>query len=190
MKKSIIIISAVIILFACFFGNTRAQSPTPEKTIKPTPTPKTIDYNLAYPGMLPDSPIYKLKVLRDKITEKLISDPAKKVEFYLLQTDKQILAASMLADKKEVSLAKETALKGENNYSKLVYEYQTLNRKPNKTEFNKLKLAALKHQEVLNNIIKKVSNQDKKTFNDVIYFSQVNLQNVNNLYNSQDLEEL
>src|SRR3989344_5053703 len=121
MKKTVIVIISIIIFFVYLSDSTSAQTTTPEASITPTPTPKNVDYNLAYPGMLPDSPLYKLKVVRDKITEKLINDPAKKIEFYLLQTDKQILATSMLVDKNAINLAKETALKGENNYSKLVY---------------------------------------------------------------------
>jgi len=190
MKKAIVIINILFIFLSFNLQQISAQSPSPEVTITPSPTPKPIQYNLAYPGILPDNPLYKLKVLRDKISEKLTNDPSKRIDFYLLQVDKQILATSMLIEKNKIDLAKDTALKGEDNYTKLVREYKTLNAKPKKDKFTKLKNAALKHQEILENIIKKVDEKDKKTFKNVMYFSQVNLQELNNLYSSEDLNEL
>jgi len=50
--------------------------------------PENVDYQLPYPGILTDHPLYILKNLRDRILEALIADPVKKSEFYLLQSDK------------------------------------------------------------------------------------------------------
>src|SRR3989338_3347246 len=121
-----------------------------------------IQYNLAYPGILPDNPLYKLKQLRDKITNFLISDPKKKVEFYLLQADKGILATAMLIDKENIALL--------NN------EFPKMPKKPDNSLFEKLKTASLKHQEVLNSLIERVSKDKQKTFVTVLDFSKRNLQ--------------
>lgn len=139
---------------------------------------KIIKYDLAYPGMLPDNPLYKLKVLRDKIISSMISDPNKKIDFYLTQVDKGILASAMLIDKNNVELAETTALKAEHNFTLLTYELGKLEQKPNNEFFNKLKTASLKHQEILNLIISRVPREKQKTFENVITFSQMNLKSV------------
>jgi len=49
---------------------------------------QSIDYTLPYPGLLPDNPLYPLKMIRDRIILFLINDSAKRTEYYLLQADK------------------------------------------------------------------------------------------------------
>lgn len=173
MKKSFIILFFIILIL--FSSRTVLAKSNSEST----PSAK-INYNIAYPGILPDSLLYKLKVLRDKISERFISDPKKKIDFYLLQTDKGILSTAMLINKSEISLAKQTALKAENNYSLLTSELFNLRVKPNDSFFKNLEIASLKHQEILNSIIKRVSKKDRKDFQIVLYFSKTNLQSVKN----------
>ena len=56
-------------------------------------------YQLTSAGILPDHPLYKLKLLRDKMILKYLCDPLKIIDFYLKQTDKGILAAKLLVEK-------------------------------------------------------------------------------------------
>ncbi len=168
-----------------------------EQTVTPEPTPVTDDvqnqatssvtvkYDLAYPGMLPDNPLYKLKQLRDKIAAGLISDPKKKVEFYLLMADKGILASAMLVDKKNVSLAKDTALKAEHNMTLLTYQLGRFPKKLDDSLYQKLKQASLKHQEVLTSLSKRVSKKDKDTFDKVIEFSKRNWETIDKFQKSE-----
>jgi len=158
-----ILILVAILVFIFFTGNSLAQSSP------------SVKYDLPYPGILPDHPLYKLKVLRDKIATFLISDPTKKAQYHLLLADKRLVMARMLVDKDMIELAKETALKGENEYTLLVFMYKDINKKPSKPLFNKLEKAAMKHQELLNEIVKKVSEKDKGTFRTVLGFSKRNL---------------
>lgn len=89
-------------------------SPSPMASITPVP-----DYYMVYPGLLPDSPLYMLKTMRDRVISLMIGDPLKKAEFDLLQADKRIGAAMMLIDygkdQKEL-LAVSTISKGLNYY--------------------------------------------------------------------------
>lgn len=144
------------------------------------------DYQLAYPGILPDNILYKLKLLRDKITAFLITDPGKKVNFYLLQIDKQIGMVKMLVDKKETGLAKTTALKAEDNFTQLIYVYRNSGTKPDANTYQKLKKAANKHQEVLTGVMQKVSPGDAKTFQQVINFSRTNVDSLNQIYSEKN----
>ncbi len=146
-------------------------------------TSSSIKYDLSHPGMLPDNPLYKLKVLRDKIILSLIQDPIKKVEYHLLLADKRIQMANILFNKGKIDLAKETALKGENEYTLLVNLFKDEGKKPNKALFDKLELAALKHQEVLRGIAIKLNGEDKKNFETVIEFSKRNTAELSEIYN-------
>ncbi len=137
-----------------------------------------IKYDLSYPGILPDNPFYKLKVIRDKIVSFLITNPDKKVDFYLLQTDKGILAAAMLVDKNKIKLAEETILKAENNFTFLTFQLGRFAKKPDESFFSKLKTASLKHQEVIKSLISRVPKNEKKVFENVLYFSERNLKTV------------
>lgn len=173
------IILALAILFFTFVGVSFAQetSPTPTPTLTPS-----VKYDLAYPGMLPDSRLYKLKVLRDKVMTMLNRNPEKKARYHLLLADKRIYMSKLLVDKGKLDLAKETALKGENEYTLLVNLFKDVRQKPSKDLEERLEKAALKHQEILNEIAKKVPENDKKTFEDVIYFSKVNLGELKKIY--------
>lgn len=140
---------------------------------------RTVDYPLAWPGMLPDNKLYKVKVLRNKIIEKMLINPVKKVEFDLLMADKTIYASKILVEKGNVVLAKETVLKGENYYSMLVQDYnKALGEKKKIPEVldKKITLAAVKHQQVFRELERKVEAKDKEIFQIVGKFSKINYQ--------------
>jgi len=169
VKRFLIFVIAVAI-----FLSTTISVKAQVAKVSPTPMPTIVQYNLAYPGILPDNKSYKLKVLRDKISLALISNPQKKIEFLLLQTDKGILATAMLIDKGEVDLAQQTALKAENNYTLIPQVLFQFTKQPDQSFFDKLKTASLKHQEVLNSIVKRVPAQKQLVFKQVIEFSKRN----------------
>ena len=73
------------------------------------------EYQLPYPGLLPDNPLYPIKTFRDKVVSLLISDPVRKAEFNLLQADKRLHAGILLIQQsKKHKLAIDTISKGEN----------------------------------------------------------------------------
>lgn len=118
--------------------------------ISPTPTP--IKYELPYPGLLPDSPLYFLKTARDRLINFLIADPLKKAEFNLLQADKRLQAGVYLFKKQgKQRLAESTISKGENYFEQAIREVEKAKNQGRDTVsiLEKLSLAAKKHQEVL-----------------------------------------
>lgn len=141
------------------------------------------EYQLPWPGILPDNSLYKIKVIRDRLVLSLIQSPQKKLEFYLLLADKGIYAAQILFDEGKIDLSKSTALKAEHNYTLLATDYKWMRwlSKPVPKELdNKIKEAAIKHQEVLSKIIIRTKNDDdKNTFSEVFNFSVRNLQDLN-----------
>lgn len=175
MIKKLIVL---VVLFLSFTDGALAQ----EVSLTPTPTPTPVKYDLAFPGMLPDHPLYKLKVLRDKVTLFLTRDPMKKAQYHLLLADKRIHMAAMLVDKGKIDLAKETALKGENEYTLLVFLFKDEVKKPNKDLFERLEKASLKHQEVLRQMGSKVDAKNQKDFATVIEFSERNQKELREIY--------
>lgn len=135
---------------------------------------QTTEYTLPYPGMLPDSPIYKIKTLRDKVISFLITDPQKKVNFHLLQANKGILGGAMLTEKKNYPLAIETFLKAEHNMTLIPEQIRRLQEKPDNEFFKQLVLASQKHQEILTATIKQSPKNEKKSLEQVLSFSKQN----------------
>lgn len=126
------------------------------------------NYELAYPGILPDHPLYFIKAGRDRIISFFISQPIKKAEFNLLQADKRIHASLLLSEKREdkIGLAQSTFSKGENYFEMAINNTEEAKRQGiDITEFSKkLSDANEKHQQVLNDMLKKQNENSKKKF--------------------------
>jgi len=112
--KKFLIVFFILLLFLLSFKTTLA-----EEGILSAPAATMDNYELPYPGLLPDHPLYFLKMVRDKIIGFFISDPIKKAEFDVLQSDKRLSAGVYLINKKSLKsqqLALDTFSKGENYY--------------------------------------------------------------------------
>lgn len=118
-----------------------------------SPSAAVAQYQLPYPGILPDSPLYPLKALRDRIILFLIADPLKKAEFTLLQADKRLASAEELVKRRigRESLAESTASKGEKYFSQAVFAAKEAKKQGMDTVLllRKLLLAASFHKKKL-----------------------------------------
>lgn len=83
-------------------------------------TDNRVNYELPYPGMLPDNPLYFLKTFRDMVVKFLINDPLKRARFSLLTAQKRMYAAKLLTNKGKYRLAIETLSKS-NDYLEDAY---------------------------------------------------------------------
>lgn len=138
---------------------------------------ETVNYTLPYPGMLPDHPLYFLKSIRDSIIGVLISDPIKKAEFHLLAADKQIASAQTLADKDKDALAQKSIENAKTNLNLALVEIQKA--KTQKKDYiplrDRIKAAALKHEEILENIDEVTGEDSNQAINDYrTYLEKVN----------------
>lgn len=138
----------------------------------------TINYDLAFPGILPDHPLYVIKKIRNKILVSFIQNPTKKINYYLKETDKGILATAMLVDKNKYELAAQTALRAEHNYTLLIEEVKKLQDQPDQELIDRLHTASLKHQEVLQSLYIRVPQQTQEVLNTVDSFSVRNWQTI------------
>lgn len=118
-----------------------------------SPSAKVAEYQLPYPGILPDSPLYLLKAFRDRVIGFLISDPLKKAEFFLLQADKRLNSGLSLFDKRKgkEDLAESTISKGENYFEDAIAQLKEAKRQGMDVErvLAKMRQAVVKHKQVL-----------------------------------------
>lgn len=114
---------------------------------------KAVDYELPYPGLLPDSPLYFLKMIRDRLVWFLISDPLKKADFNLLTADKRLNGALYLfrEDKNKIKLVESTISKGENYFEEAIKKVKEAKKQGMDTAdiLRRLETSSQKHQEIL-----------------------------------------
>ncbi len=105
-----------------------------------------VEYNLPYPGLLPDSPFYLFKMARDNIVERFISDPRQKAFYLLLMSDKRLAAGQALIKKGEVSAGSAAVVKSQEYYTRAVDAAVKIK---NLDLTSKLVVAGTKHEEVI-----------------------------------------
>ncbi len=126
-----------------------------------------IDYQLPYPGILADNPLYNLKTLRDKLVSFLISDPVKKAEFDLLQADKRLSVAIALFEKGKYELAESTISKGENYFEDAIKNIRISKMQGtvmNPSLLTNMELSRKKHKQILGDMVLKTSGALQKRF--------------------------
>ncbi len=136
-------------------------------TASPSPSVKNIDYELPYPGMLPDNPLYFLKGIRDKIIEILISDPVKKGEFYVLSSDKRLNSGYYLIQKGKQEMGVLYISKSTNYMHMAVGELIKAGEK-GKDTLSTAQTAIKKHKEIITMIRAKIDKKYKTELSDEI----------------------
>jgi len=170
MRGRIIIFIAVLFFF--FVSSARAAD-----KIKPTVTPTpimVIEYNLPYPGLLPDHPLYFIKDLRDKILLATTRDPYKKSQQLLIIADKHLVMGQQLWEKQNYRLSMTTFTRGEEYLLKSVMILTDLKKTSNLPpgQVDKLEMAAKKHKEIMNKLLAATSDdKDVKGLNEAIAVS-------------------
>ena len=135
MKNLIKIIPGIIFFIILVSSPAKAQVievttkptesiPMPATSLTPSPVPTTVEYQLPYPGILPGSPLYSIKMIRDRVVELLTTDSVKKANFYLLQADKRTASALMLYEKGDDRIAETTLTKAQKYLEKSLVKAQ------------------------------------------------------------------
>jgi hypothetical protein len=133
-----------------------------------------VSYYLAYPGILPDHPLYPLKMLRDNMKLLLTTNPTDKFNTLLLYSDKRIGAAQVLVDGGKINLGLSTAFKSEGYLNQAM---KLLDANPSPELGNKLHLSTMKHEELLDAMKPKVTGDALNELDRII--------NTNNLVHEQ-----
>lgn len=171
--KTIGTILASLIFFLIIVASpvyAKTEIPIPTTNTTPTPTPAMIEYALPYPGILPGSPLYGVKMLRDRIMEFFISDHLKKANFYLLQADKRVSSSLMLFEKRDQELGQTTLSKAQ-NYLEKSLQKATAAKNSGKDVgdiFARIKNSATKQRQEIELLSKKSKEIEKKLKGDLI----------------------
>jgi len=128
--------------------------------------PQAEEYTLPFPGLLPDSPFYFLKTSRDRMISFLISDPLKKAEFNILQADKRLNAGVTVYKKGKKEIAEETISKAENYFEEAIANTKLAKQQGMDVNpiIQKLRLASLKHHQVIESLAKTEKGDVKEKF--------------------------
>lgn len=171
MKRILIILQ--LLLLSCVFytlpvfaaDSTPSSSNGGAEMLSPSPTP--VDYQLPYPGLLPDNFLYKLKTLRDRIIGFLISDPLKRIDFDILQADKRYNASMYLfrASPEKEDLIVSTVSKADNYMEEAIGQLELAKKQGIGIQdlTDKLLLSNQKHLEVIGTIEKTAPETLKKS---------------------------
>ena len=149
---------AFVILFISIFNSSAITytlsrvSPTASQNVDSS----GINYTLPYVGrILPDSPFWTLKAIRDKVWFVITPSHLRKAQLALLFADKRIEMSRILFKKGEGAIALSTYTKGE-KYLTIAVEEERLARAQGldtSSFLTALATAALKHMEISNDLI-------------------------------------
>lgn len=151
MKKTSIFLGILLTLFIVLPLNTTAATATYQKQLQQV-LQTSVQYELPYPGILPDNALYPLKAVRDRLVYFFISDPLKRAQFDLLQADKRLAASQTMQTKGgEDQLVSDTTSKAENYFSEAVGNVAQAKKEGRLVNdfLDRLTIAGVKHQQVL-----------------------------------------
>ena len=115
-----------------------------------------IDYYLVYPGrILPDSPLWPIKAMRDRIWLKITTNESRRAELNLLFADKRLAMSKILFEKGNPEVGFSILTKAEKYLEEAVnLEEETRKKGLDTSEFlQKLALASLKHGQIIDEIL-------------------------------------
>jgi hypothetical protein len=160
--------SIIVFFVAVYITLATAYAQVASSTAMQQPEPTPLAYQLPYPGMLPDNPLYFLKALRDKLTVFFLSKPLDKADFNLLQSDKNVEASYLLVTQEagKTDLALTTFSQGQDYFEEGINQSVDAKKQGYSiTEMSK-KLAAAnqKHIQILHAIEQQIGKNDTQVF--------------------------
>ncbi|MEI6532728.1 MAG: DUF5667 domain-containing protein [Candidatus Roizmanbacteria bacterium] len=141
-------------------------------------------YDLPYPGILPDHPLYFIKDLRDKTTLFFTRDIIKGAELNLLNSDKKIAMAEALSIKGKDKLMVDTAIEAETAFLAIpavLKEAKEQGSSPSSEFILRLKSSNTKHREVLESLVKRLPQVQQKTLNDALQKNVQGMKEIDNI---------
>jgi hypothetical protein len=144
---------------------------------------KTVSsYQLPYPGMLPDNPLYFLKVIRDNLTSFFISKPLAKASFDLLQSDKDVEASYLLVthEQGKGDLALETFSQSENYFEDALKQTQSAKKQGYSTiEISRrLQEAQEEHVQMLQSLGQQLHQENTQSYRNELHQAEMQTQMV------------
>jgi hypothetical protein len=182
MKYQQIILSTIALFIAMFLPLVIAYAQVASSSVTRTPlaVPKTkgeSDYLLPYPGMLPDNPLYFLKVIRDNLTSFFISKPLSKANFDLLQSDKDVAASYLLITREQGkgTLALQTFSQSQNYFADALQQTRSAKKQGYSIAdvSKKLQEAQQKHVQMLHSIGQQSHQENTQLYKNELHQTEV-----------------
>jgi len=134
-----------------------------------------IVYTLPYPGILPDHPLYFIKVIRDKLMDLVTRDYIKKANLYLLFSDKRVNMALYLAKKGKNKLAINTFSKAEKYFLNIPDLLMTSKKQgvgSSSELIETVRVSNAKHRELANELLKTTPSTQIKAMEEILKLNQ------------------
>lgn len=178
--KNAIIGSSVAVFFGLIILLFSILATTSPKAAETSTVSARVNYYLPYPGILPDSPLYRIKAARDIISTWFIFDPENKGEKELFLADKRINAAVALVEGGKSGLGLTTATKAEKYLEQAVNRTVKLQKsgKDVKSLLGKLATAIQKHNQILGDFKKTMTGEQGATVDRIIGTNNNLLKNI------------
>jgi len=133
-------------------------------------------YELPYPGITPENPLYIFKQLRDQIKEFLIRDSLEKANFLLVSSDKRAHIALILMQKGKTRQAVEVLADAEQKALRipsLMTDSKKQGAAASESFIYSLKLSNAKHREIIQDLVKLIpQGQDAQVLSDILILNQ------------------
>lgn len=163
---SLLLLTLLIIPFFYVYNYSQPVTTTPDNKVV---------YQLPYPGILPDHPLYFLKVTRDQIQAFLTRDNVKKAQLYLLYSDKRLAMAQALEKKGKTSLALTTLSKGEKYFLKippLLGQASEQGASPTAEFVDRVKTSNSKHKEAISEMLQEIPQGSHEPLNEIMKITE------------------
>ncbi|MEX1052244.1 MAG: DUF5667 domain-containing protein [Patescibacteria group bacterium] len=141
-------------------------------------------YELPYPGILPDHPLYFFKAIRDKILDFSTRDKLKKVDLYILFSDKRARMAQLLSDKGKMDQAITTMSKSEKYFlkiPKLLIQSKEQGEAPKNELIDRVKASNKKHREVIQELLKTAPEGEQYRITEILMINENSQNDLENL---------
>ena len=174
MKYQQVILSGIVLFIAVQLPLVTAYAQAASSSASKTPAApsrsakEVAAYQLPYPGMLPDNPLYFLKVVRDDLTAFFIGKPLAKASFDLLQSDKDVEASYLLVTREQgkETLALQTFSQSQDYFVDAIKQVKSAKKQGYSIlEISKkLQASAQKHEQMLQSVGQQTHQQNSSTF--------------------------
>lgn len=164
MRNALLFILLIIFLTVSFFSIFSFSTQTAKAIEK-------VAYELPYPGILPDHPLYIMKIARDRVLEYTTRDPVKKAQLYLLLSDKRVAMSLALIQKGKIKPAISTLSKGEKYFLQIPVLVKTAEKQGSAVSadfIQQLKLSNQKHREVGERLLKQLPQGELESLQQVL----------------------
>ena len=142
------------------------------------------NYELPFPGLLPDHPLYLLKAGRDRALIFVTREYDSKARLQLELSDKRVRAGELLVDEKKYELAIDTYSKGERYFEQTIETLKSAKiqgQTPTASMIDQMSRSNIKHNDILTRTSKELSGSLRERMGEVLTLNRQNADSLQSL---------